>query len=142
SQVFASLSDLPGCERLMSDIASHDGSIRGATWMVRFVGSDFHTPVLCGTIQGLRASKWRGSIQNVGVTAEHRGQGLGKALVVQALEGFRRAGLHRVCLEVTAANRSAVRLYRRLGFEHVSTSYREVHSAAGAGATDRELVAT
>ena len=36
SHVFASLSDRPGCERLMADIVSHNGFVRGATWMVRF----------------------------------------------------------------------------------------------------------
>lgn len=129
SQVFRSLYDLPGCERLMADIASHNGFVREATWLVRFTGNEFHGPLLCGTIQGLRTSRWLGSIQNVGVIPEHRGQGLGRALVFRALEGFRSTGLHRVALEVTAANSHAVDLYRQLGFKHVSTSYREVHTA-------------
>lgn len=139
AQVFASLSDLAGCERLMLDITSHEGFVRDATWMVRFIGNEFHGPVLCGTIQGLRTSKWLGSIQNVGVIPEHRGQGLGRALVLRALEGFRDAGVQRVALEVTAANKPAVELYRRLGFRHISTNYREVRSVkpvrelAGAG---------
>jgi ribosomal protein S18 acetylase RimI-like enzyme len=126
SHVFASLRELAGCERLMSDIASHSGFVREATWLVRFIGNEFHPPVLCATIQGLRSSRWLGTIQNVGVISEHRGLGLGKALVLQALEGFRRVGVHRVALEVTAANKPAVELYRGLGFQHVSTNYREV----------------
>lgn len=132
SRVFASLSDLAGCERLMTDIVSHEGFVRQATWMVRFAGNEFHGPVLCGTIQGLRSSRWLGSIQNVGVIPEHRGLGLGKALVLRSLEGFRTTGVQRVALEVTAANKSAVQLYRHVGFRHVSTSYREVRSAGGA----------
>jgi ribosomal protein S18 acetylase RimI-like enzyme len=142
SHVFASLSDVAGCERLMADIVSHAGFVSQAAWMVRFVGNEFHGPVLCGTIQGLRTSRRLGSIQNVGIVADHRGLGLGRALVLRALEGFRAAGMHRVSLEVTAANTPAVQLYRRLGFKHVSTSYREVktpsvlksHERAMAGA--------
>src|SRR5688572_16867197 len=38
AQVFESLHDLPGCTRLMSDIAAHEGFLPGATWMVRFTG--------------------------------------------------------------------------------------------------------
>lgn len=130
SQVFVSLNDLPGCERLMRDIAAHEGFVPQATWMVRFVGNEFHGPVLCATIQGLRTSRWAGAIQNVGVVPEHRGFGLGRALVRRALLGFREAGLQRVSLEVTAANRPAVQLYRRVGFRHVRTGYRQVHHAA------------
>jgi GNAT superfamily N-acetyltransferase len=126
SHVFASLRDLAGCERLMADIVAHEGFVRQATWMVRFTGNEFHGPVMCATIQGLKPNRWVGSIQNVGVIPEHRGLGLGKALVLQALEGFRSAGLRRVALEVTAANKPAVELYRRLGFRHISTNYREV----------------
>src|SRR4029079_17310536 len=57
SHVFASLSDLAGCERLMTDIVSHEGFVRDATWMVRFIGNEFHGPVLCATIQGLRTRR-------------------------------------------------------------------------------------
>ena len=142
SHVFVSLSDLPGCERLMTEISGHKGFVRGATWIVRFVGNEFHAPVPCGTIQGLRVSKRLGSVQNVGVVAEHRGQGLGKALVLQALLGFRGAGLQRVRLEVTSANKPAVQLYRRLGFRHVSTNYREVHTPVLAPKPTRELAAS
>ena len=53
-----------------------------------------------------------GAIQNLGVVPEYRGQGLGRALVRQALEGFYQAGLRRAYLEVTAENSAAVRLYR------------------------------
>ena len=123
---------------LMADIAAHDGFVRDATWLVRFVGNEFHGPVVCATIQGLRTGRWLGSIQNVGVIPEHRGHGLGRALVLRALEGFRHTGVQRVALEVTAANKPAVDLYRRLGFKHISTSYREVHTPQ----TSNELAAT
>jgi ribosomal protein S18 acetylase RimI-like enzyme len=130
ADVFDSLSDLSGCNRLMSDIASHEGFVPEATWLARFVGSDFQPPLLCGTIQGLRRSKRLGAVQNVGVVPSHRGLGLGRALMQRSLAGFQEAGVQRVTLEVTAANVAAVELYRSLGFKLVKTSYREVRRAA------------
>ena len=50
--------------------------------------------------------------------------------MLRSLAGFRDAGMQRVVLEVTAANEPAVQLYRRLGFQLVKTSYREVRRAA------------
>jgi ribosomal protein S18 acetylase RimI-like enzyme len=54
----------------------------------------------------------------------HRGRGVGKALLLQALHGFRRAGLGRAVLEVTAQNDAAVRLYRSIGFRCRKTVYK------------------
>jgi len=67
-----------------------------------------------------------GAIQNVGVTPAWRGRGVGEALVLQTLHGFRRAGLGRALLEVTARNEGAQRLYRRLGFRRFKTLYKAV----------------
>ena len=130
SQVFVCLSDLPGCRRLMDDIADHEGFVSAATWMVCFEGNVFHGPVMCGTIQGLRHTKCVGAIQNVGVVSEHRGFGLGRALIMRSLLGFHSVGVQRVYLEVTAANERAVQLYRELGFRLIRTRYREVETTA------------
>ena len=46
------------------------------------------------------------------------------ALLLQALHGFRRAGMDRAVLEVTAQNAGAIRLYRRLGFRFRKTLYK------------------
>ena len=64
--------------------------------------------------------------QNLGVVAAFRGRGLGRALLLQALHGFVRAGLGRALLEVTAQNSAAIRLYRRLGFRCRKTLYKAV----------------
>jgi ribosomal protein S18 acetylase RimI-like enzyme len=72
----------------------------------------------------LSQSEQLGSIQNVGVVPEHRGRGLGRALVLKSLEGFALARLKRIVLEVTATNRPAVELYRSVGFHVVKTMYR------------------
>lgn len=133
ADVFESLSDLPGCQRLMGDIATHLGFVPRATWLIRFEGNEFSGPVPCGTIQGLRKSQWVGSIQNVGVVPVHRGLGLGRALLLKSLEGYAALGMRTVRLEVTAANTPAVRLYESLGFRVARTSYRTVlHEAEAA----------
>jgi ribosomal protein S18 acetylase RimI-like enzyme len=123
SNVFPSLSDRDGCIRLMTEIRNRRGFLPGATWLI---ASPFG---FCGTIQGLREQSGLGAIQNIGVTSSHRGLGLGSALVLQALHGFRRAGLGRAYLEVTAQNDSAIRLYRRLGFRRHKTVYKAVQNS-------------
>jgi ribosomal protein S18 acetylase RimI-like enzyme len=46
--------------------------------------------------------------------------------MAKALDGFRREGLPRCFLEVTAQNESAIRLYQRLGFVTSRTVYKAV----------------
>jgi ribosomal protein S18 acetylase RimI-like enzyme len=125
--VFASLSSRDGCLRLMREIASKPGFAPEATWLIACDGG------YCATIQGIRERTGMGAIQNVGVTARHRGRGLGSALVLQALHGFQRRGAHGVHLEVTAQNDGAVRVYRRLGFRSRKTLYKAVDCRGGAG---------
>ena len=66
-----------------------------------------------------------GSIQNVGVIPEHRGLGLGRALVLQALQGFVQVGMGITVLEVTADNIAAVQLYQSIGFRTIQVLYRD-----------------
>lgn len=128
ASVFGCLADEDGCLRLMEEIASKPGFLPEATWLIEHVDRQgFSEPV--GTIQGLRVTPRYGSVQNVGVTPWGRGRGLGRALVVAALEGFREAGLKRATLEVTATNLPAVRMYQSLGFRRTKTSYRAVELA-------------
>jgi ribosomal protein S18 acetylase RimI-like enzyme len=118
--VFTSLSNREGCRRLMREIAGKPGFRPEATWLIACA------PSYCATIQGIRERSGIGAIQNVGVTAPHRGRGLGTALVLKALHGLQRAGAHRAHLEVTAQNDGAVRMYRRLGFRCRKTLYKAV----------------
>jgi ribosomal protein S18 acetylase RimI-like enzyme len=55
---------------------------------------------------------------------EHRGLGLGRALLVQALHGFAESGMATAALEVTAENEVAVGLYQDLGFRTTEVLYR------------------
>jgi GNAT superfamily N-acetyltransferase len=121
--VFPSLGDRRGCFHLMSEIRRKPGFLPEATWLLA-------SPTgYCATVQGLRERTGLGAIQNLGVTMAHRTRGLGSALLLQALHGFRRAGLGRAFLEVTAQNDGAVRLYRRLGFRRRKTVYKAVDTS-------------
>ena len=123
--VFTSLSNRDGCRRLMQEIAGKPGFTAEATWMIACADS------YCATIQGVRERTGTGAIQNVGVTAAHRGRGLGTALLLMSLHGFQRCGAHRANLEVTAQNEAAIRIYRRLGFRCRKTLYKAVDALAG-----------
>lgn len=138
ANVFPCLGDYDGCYRLMNEISRKDGFLPQATWLLAHVPADdgidpgsrrLYDPdavSFCGTVQGVEDRFGLGSIQNLGIVPEHRGRGLGAALLVKALDGFRRAGLRRAYLEVTAQNDGAVRLYRKLGFYKSRTVYKAV----------------
>jgi GNAT superfamily N-acetyltransferase len=124
--VFPSLGSRDGCYYLMREICRKSGFLGEATWLVACPAG------YCGTVQGVRERSGLGAIQNLGVMPFHRGRGLGTALLVRALHGFRRCGLGRAFLEVTAQNEAAVRLYRSLGFRCRKTVYKAVGAAAAA----------
>ena len=129
ANVFPCLGEADGCLQLMDEISQKDGFLAGATWLIRFDEPGRRMADHCGTIQGIRDRSGMGSVQNLGITPEHRGCGLGTCLLNKALSGFRAAGLRRVFLEVTAQNAGAVRLYRRIGFRKVRTVYKAVEVA-------------
>jgi hypothetical protein len=108
----------------MNEIRRKPGFLPCATWLL---AGPFG---YCGTVQGVRDAGSLGAIQNLGIVPRHRNRGLGSLLLRQALDGFRRAGLRRALLEVTAQNDGAIRLYRRLGFSRRKTVYKAVTQAA------------
>jgi ribosomal protein S18 acetylase RimI-like enzyme len=120
SMVFPCLGDREGCQRLMREIRRKPGFLPGATWLIASPEG------YVGTVQGVMDRGPVGAIQNLGVIPSHRGQGLGRALFRQALDGFYQAGLRRAFLEVTAENLCAIRLYREVGFRRAKTLYKAV----------------
>ena len=60
-----------------------------------------------------------GWIGGVGVSAPARRGGVGERLMLAVLDEARALGLARVWLEVLVQNEPAIRLYEKLGFEHV-----------------------
>jgi ribosomal protein S18 acetylase RimI-like enzyme len=124
-RVFSCLGESSGCLGLMRDIAAQKTFCQAATWMVVYQ-PELNWPASdCGTIQGILRPGGIGAIQNVGVTPDHRGQGIGRALVIQALRGFIQCGMACSVLEVTAENEAAVRLYQSIGFEVIEVLYRD-----------------
>ena len=128
ANVFPCLGDWAGCHRLMHEIRGKQGFLPDATWLVGHAADDGSVEY-CGTIQGIRDYAGLGAIQNLGVTPEHRGRQLGTCLLLQALDGFRRSGVRRAFLEVTAQNEGAIRLYQRIGFSKARTVYKAVEVA-------------
>jgi GNAT superfamily N-acetyltransferase len=155
ANVFSCLGEYDGCYRLMTEISRKEGFLPVATWLLAYSEPVYREPAysaasdsdrgfyasqsrgeyespspmnltFCGTVQGIEDRFGYGAIQNLGVVPEHRGRGIGSVLLMKALEGFRRAGLKRAYLEVTAQNEGAVRLYRRLGFVKARTVYKAV----------------
>lgn len=125
SDVFPCLGDPLGCRALMSDIAQRATFVPASTWLIscQIAPGQWED---CGTIQGvIQTGQW-GAVQNVGVAPEHRGKGLGRALILKSLAGFQATGVPRVYLEVTARNTAAVQLYRSVGFRLARTTYKAV----------------
>ena len=125
ANVFPCLGELTGCQRLMNEISRKQGFLPEATWLAIWTGNGDKLCEYCGTVQGIRDRRCgMGAVQNLGITPGHRNRGLGTSLLFQALRGFRRAGLDRVYLEVTADNDGAIRLYHRLGFATAKTVFK------------------
>ena len=129
ANVFPCLGELAGCRQLMCEIARKPGFLPGATWLAVYTPAGAEKPENCGTVQGIRHRSGMGAIQNLGITPAHRDGGVGTSLLFRALDGFRRAGVQRVYLEVTAQNNGAIRFYRRLGFTMVKTVFKTVEVA-------------
>lgn len=130
AHVFPCLGDVTGCHRLMEEISVRQGFVPAATWLATYHPSEENIVVdHAGTVQGIANDGTCGSIQNLGVTPEHRGQSVGSALLLKSLEGFWQAGLSYASLEVTAQNTQAIHLYRKLGFRRVKTVYKAVEVA-------------
>jgi GNAT superfamily N-acetyltransferase len=134
ARVFPCLGELSGCQRLMSEIKAKDGFIPEATWLVEYLSSGIQHTKYCATIQAVRIQKYKASVQNIGVLPEHRGRGIGSAIIQASLLGLQQVGMNQVGLEVTAENQGAVRLYRRLGFRTVRTLYKSVELAYSSSA--------
>ncbi len=123
ANVFPCLGDYDGCVRLMQEISRKEGFLPETTWLAVCEEGQGE---FCGTVQGIRDRNGLGAIQNLGIVPEHRNRGLGSVLMMKALQGFRRAGLRRAYLEVTAQNDGAIKLYRRLGFVKARTVYKAI----------------
>jgi ribosomal protein S18 acetylase RimI-like enzyme len=68
-----------------------------------------------------RPTMAHGGVLGVGVLQQHRGKGIGTALVRAAIDMAKAAGLTRIELTVREQNARAIALYERLGFVREGT---------------------
>ena len=104
------------------------GSLRFLNNIVRFPGCGqfdgessfiaYHraSRTAVGLILCSRVKNDVGHITQVCVLAEHRGKGIGEALLAANLQDLNRRRFSMLSLTVTEANKSAVELYKRLGY--------------------------
>lgn len=121
ASLFRSFSTRAGCWHVINEVRQRADFLPSANWLIAGPGG------CCASVQCLKTADGHGSIQNVAVTPSFRRIGLGKALVLQALQSFSQLHLKHACLEVTAENTPAYQLYQRLGFRKMSTSIKEIH---------------
>lgn len=88
-----------------------------------------------GWVVGRVFDDGRGWVDQLAVSRSARGLGLGRALLLHALEELRRQGATSLALGVQGDNESAIALYRKVGFE-VERMWR-VYSRPAAAGVDR-----
>ncbi len=72
--------------------------------------------LMVGFVIGLVEPDHTGHVTTVGVAPEHRRRHLGKRLMLQVEEGFRRRNVRLVRLEVRSLNTAAQKVYENLGY--------------------------
>lgn len=81
----------------------------------------FLTAELKGKVVGylIGVIRWDniGHILAIAVDESHRRQGVGSALIINALDRLRERGADKIKLEVRISNESAQKFYREMGFE-------------------------
>ncbi len=72
-----------------------------------------------GYVMGYLRPDLEGHIMSIAVDPEYRGNGIGSALLAEAIERLIREGARYIGLEVRVSNIGAIRLYERFGFMRV-----------------------
>ena len=98
-------------------VAEKDGRFIGYHW------TKVHEPPVRGEPAGTRA----GEVYVLGLDPDAQAGGLGKALLVAGLDSLKRRGLPVVMLYAESDNHKAIKLYEKLGFDHVDTDVRYRH---------------
>ncbi len=88
---------------------------RGSVWLVELDGS------LVGSVAVTEESRGMACLRWVLLRSELRGTGLGRRLVIEAVEEADEAGYALLYLETFSELRYAARIYRSLGFEVTKT---------------------
>ena len=93
---------LPGCGQF----------VPGASFVLHMPGSDD----LLGAVLTSEVSPGVGHTTQLCVLPGHQGHGLGRALMITAIDALRGLKFHELTLTVTSANHGAVQLYEKLAF--------------------------
>jgi ribosomal protein S18 acetylase RimI-like enzyme len=104
-----------GARRFLMNIVQYPGC--GAFFQpASFVAIDPRTSHLCGICLSSLVADDIGHITQVCVSKSTRGHGVGYELLRRSLDALARNNCRRASLTVTAANRSAIEVYERMGF--------------------------
>jgi ribosomal protein S18 acetylase RimI-like enzyme len=107
-----------GARRFLFNIVQFPGC--GAFFRpASFAAFNEDTGRLCGISLTSLVAPESGHITQICVSPEMQGSGLGRELLRRSIETFKEAGCVSASLTVTAANRHAVELYERMGFETI-----------------------
>jgi ribosomal protein S18 acetylase RimI-like enzyme len=107
-----------GARRFLSNIVQYPGCgvfLRQAS-MVAF---DARSGWVAGMVLASMVAPETGHVTQLCVTPQAQGSGLGRELLERSMDALYRHGAKRVSLTVTAANRTAVDLYRSAGFHEM-----------------------
>lgn len=100
-----------------------DGSGDGFT-LGAFAGDHLIGMATFNRLDGVK-ERHKGGIYGVYVAPDHRGQGVGEALIASAMDLVRQnPGVEQIILAVGACQHAAPRLYQRLGFQLFGTEPR------------------
>jgi GNAT superfamily N-acetyltransferase len=125
SRIFPTFRDYHRCVNLMKSISENPSFLPDATLVVANGHTDLFEYVAC--IQGMQLSREVGAVQNIAVLPDYRGRGIGRALLLKALHGFKKHGVRRVTLEVTEDNIPATKLYTRIGFKTFNVRFLQIY---------------
>jgi len=114
--------DVPAVTRIERDSYSVPWTERTFRDLVERVDTDALTALSEGTVIGF-AIAWsvgdQAELGNVAVTKASRSRGIGERLVREVVTRLSRRGVREIFLEVRVSNRTARRLYERLGFVEI-----------------------
>ncbi|MDR1268517.1 MAG: GNAT family N-acetyltransferase [Planctomycetaceae bacterium] len=116
ARIFPTFRNYQQCVNLMKSISDSPSFLPAATLLIAN-GNEEGLFEYVACIQGMRFSGEIGAVQNIAVLPDYRNRGIGRALLLGSLLGFRQHNIRRVTLEVTAENFPAVKLYTHVGFK-------------------------
>ena len=113
--LLAAMADVPGAYMpseadLVAALTEHPGRV----WLL------LHDTQIAGFFRARRGAEDWGEVELLGRHPSRRGQGLGGAVLGQAMVVLAQQGAQRFRLDVAAENRAALSLYRRCGFAVVA----------------------